>query len=85
MGLAIVLAWTRTHGATWILSILFGVSSSPLSLWLRFGCRMINHILHNHPNARVRFPHNPTIQKCKEAIVAKYDALTKRVTISGFE
>ena len=76
IGLAIVLAWTRTRGATWVLSMLFGVSSSPLSLWLRFGRRVINRILHNHPDARVRFPDDATIQKWKEAIVAKYDALT---------
>jgi len=66
--------------------MLFGVSSSPLSLWLRFGRRVINKVLHNHPDARVRFPDDTTIQMWKDAIVAKYDALTNvYVAVDGLK
>ena len=36
-GLAIVLSWTRTQGAAWVQSMMFGVTGSTLSDWLHFG------------------------------------------------
>ena len=38
--LALALAWTRTRGSTMVLCMLFGITSSVCSLYLRFGRRL---------------------------------------------
>jgi hypothetical protein len=50
--LALVLAWTRTQGSFAVLQIIFGMTAGCLSLWLRFGGRLLIQILRNDEHSR---------------------------------
>jgi hypothetical protein len=39
--LGLCLAWTRTRGSNMVLQIIFGMTSSPVSIYLRFGRRIL--------------------------------------------
>jgi hypothetical protein len=76
VALGLVLAWTRTRGSSMVLQVIFGVTASVLSLWLRFGRRVLVRILRNHPKARVEMPDGNEIESFKKAINDKYPTLT---------
>ena len=76
VALGLVLAWTRTRGSSMVLQLIFGVTSSLLSMWLRFGRRILVRILQNHPKARVQMPNGNEIESFKTAINGKYPSLT---------
>eukprot|EP00957_Ditylum_brightwellii_P075947 5772805-Ditylum_brightwellii.AAC.1 len=48
--LGLVLEWTRTCGAMWILGLIFGVTSLPLDRYLKFGRQLMLHILEAEEN-----------------------------------
>ena len=73
--LATVSSWTRTQGASWVQSIMFGISSSTLSDWLRFGLCCLNLVLYDHEDARIAMGPDVKIEMWKEAIAAKYPDL----------
>ena len=73
--LGLVLAWTRTCGHPRNLQLIFGLTGNPLSVWLRFGRRIIVKVLRNHPDARVCMPTSAQIMAYKMAISAKYPDL----------
>jgi hypothetical protein len=75
MGLALVLVWTRTRGAEWSLSMLFGMTGTPIGVWLRFGRRILNRVLSRHPDGMVKLPDEETIETWKDAVAEKYEAL----------
>ena len=52
--------------------MLFGITSSTLSDWLRFGCRYLNLVLYDHEDARIATGPYLKIEMWKEAIAAKY-------------
>jgi hypothetical protein len=54
--LGLVLVWTRTRGALNVLQHVFGLTYSNLSIYLRFGIRLIIETFHNDPLARVAIP-----------------------------
>jgi DDE superfamily endonuclease len=74
--LALVLAWTRTRGSLAVLQIIFGVSASSLSLWLRFGRRMLIKALRDNTHAVVAMPTQEELASFVGAVTAKYPALT---------
>jgi DDE superfamily endonuclease len=76
VALGLVLAWTRTRGSSMVLQLIFGLTASVLSLWLRFGRRILVRILRNHPKARVEMPNGIEIASFKAAINVKYPSLT---------
>ena len=76
MVLGLVLAWTRTRGSYKVLQIIFGFTSTPLSLWLRFGRRVLVQVLQKHPLARVEMPNEEQLQDFTEAISGKYPSLS---------
>jgi DDE superfamily endonuclease len=43
--LGLTLMWTRTRGSLSVLQCLFGITGSPLDLWLRFGRKLVIAIL----------------------------------------
>ena len=59
-----------------VLQVILGVTASVLSLWLRFGQRVLVRILRNHPKARVQMPDGTEIESFKKAINDKYPTLT---------
>ena len=75
MCLGLVLAWTRTRGSLSVLSIIFGLTYSTVTVWLRFGRRMLILILKNNPKAKVRLPDANEMGELVESIRLKYPAL----------
>jgi hypothetical protein len=53
IALGLILAWTRTRGSNMVLQIIFGMTSSLLSVWVRFGRRVLVKALQDHPKACV--------------------------------
>ena len=74
--LALVLAWTRTRGLLAVLQIIFGLTASRLSLWLRFGRRMLLKVLSEEPLAQPCMPTDDEVADFVGCITAKYPALT---------
>ena len=58
-----------------ILSILFGVSGSVCSLFIRYGRRLLLHVLRNDQHARIRMPTNEEVTDFQSVICAKYSSL----------
>lgn len=54
--LALTLAWTQTRGLEPILCMLFGVTGTVYSLFIRFGRRIIVCVLAHDSNVAVRLP-----------------------------
>jgi hypothetical protein len=73
--LGLALAWTRTRESYFVLQVIFGLTNGHLSLWLRYGRRLIIQVLHNHPLAKVRMPTDEEVAEYELAISAKYPAL----------
>jgi hypothetical protein len=66
--LALNLAWTRTRRSTFVLQIIFGMTETPVSMYLKFGRRLLIHILKNESdcNKNANCRRNGTIQgSCK--------------------
>jgi len=75
--LALVLAWTRTRGSNMILQIVFGLTSSPLDLWLRFGRRICVKVLNNNDLAAVKMPTDAKLEEFSVIVEEKYPLLKK--------
>ena len=73
--LGLNLAWTRLRGSTTSLQLVFGLTGSRISKWLRFGRRILVSLLTNHPDAAVRIPSEARIRQCKAAIHARHPTL----------
>jgi hypothetical protein len=73
--LALVCAFTRTRGSMYCLQLLFGITASPLSLFLRFGRRLLLRILKQEPGARVQMPSIEEINDYKEIVLRRYPNL----------
>jgi hypothetical protein len=58
--LGLCLAWTRTTGPLFLLQVVFGMTRTSCSVYLRFGRRLLIHILHNNEYAKIAIP---TIKK----------------------
>lgn len=74
--LALVLSWTRTRGSLAVLQLIFGMTASHISLWMRFGRRMLIQVLRDEPLARVSMPTDQEVDEFVAAISEKYPALT---------
>ena len=73
--LALVLTWTRTKGALRTLQLIFGLTSSPLSTWLKFGRRCLIKALFDHPAAKVKLPTEQEIRGFEATIQQKHSLL----------
>lgn len=73
--LGMVLFWTRTKCHYWTIAQFFDFTGSVCELWLRFGKRLLLHVLSQREDTQVKMP---TADKCKEYIAAvsrKYHSL----------
>jgi DDE superfamily endonuclease len=59
-----------------VLQIIFGITAGILSLWLRFGRRLLLKMLRSDPLASVSMPTAEEIDGFVSAVTAKYPALT---------
>ena len=75
--LALNLAWTRLRGSTMALSMIFGMTGSSVSMYLRFGRRLIIRILSEEPDAAIRIPSHEKIREYQAAIAARHPVLDK--------
>ena len=73
--LALNLAWTRTQGNTSTLEIIFGMTGTPVDMYLLFGRRILIHILSEEPDAAVRIPTDYEIEQFKVAINQRHPIL----------
>ena len=73
--LGLVLCWSRTRGAEWSLAVAFGLTGTRVSVYLRFGMRILVTILKADPKSEVRMPDAAEIAMFKEAIIAKHSLL----------
>jgi hypothetical protein len=62
-------------GGEFVLQALFGVTGSPLNLWLKFGRRILVQILMKDPAAQVRLPTDEEVQSYKNCIEDLYPLL----------
>ena len=73
--LGLVLYWSRTRGAEWSLAVAFGLTGTRVSVYLRFGMRILVAMLKADPKSEVRMPNAAEIALFKEAIAAKHSLL----------
>ena len=73
--LGLVLAWTRTRGSLAVLQMIFGMSMTNLSTYLRFGRRIVIEVFKNDPMATIRLPTTIEMQQYTDAISAKHPHL----------
>lgn len=73
--LGLCLAWTRTRGSMAILSLLFGVTGSVVSLFLRFGRRILLRVLVKDPKASVTLPTDEELIAFRHDFQARHSLL----------
>jgi hypothetical protein len=73
--LGLVLVWTWTRGALNVLQLVFGLTYSNLSIYLRFGIRLIIETFRNDPLARVAIPSREKIETYKVAYSKRHPLL----------
>jgi hypothetical protein len=73
--LGLVLVWTRTRGPLNVLQLVFGLTYTNLSVYLRFGIRLIVETFRHDPIAGVRIPTAERIKTFKDAFAARHPQL----------
>ena len=73
--LGLVLCWSHTREAEWSLAVAFGLTGTRVSVYLRFGMRILVVILKADPKSQVCMPDAAEIALFKEAIAAKHSLL----------
>jgi hypothetical protein len=58
-----------------VLQMIFGMTATPLSMYLRFGRRILIKVLQNHPYARIQIPTDEQIGFYKRRIQERHPAL----------
>ena len=81
--LALSLAWTRTRGSMYVLQIIFGMTAASVSLYLRFGRRLLVQILRKEKEARVEIPSDEKIQEFKDSIKKRHLTLNLKVATTS--
>ncbi len=70
--LGLVFVWMRTRGLLHILQLVFGLTYSNLSVYLRFGMRIIVETLRHNPLARVSIPLAEEIESFKAVFAEQH-------------
>ena len=79
LGLGLVLMWTRTRGSCFVLGMLYGSTKGPLSLFLRFGRRVLLQVLRADPASRIKIPDTrEEVDALCESVAAKYPVLGEK-------
>ena len=73
--LGLILAWSRLRGSTISLQMIFGMTATNVSVYLRFGRRLVIRILHKHPEAKLGIPSDEKIKQYQEAIGSRHKNL----------
>ena len=86
--LGLVLAWTRTRGLLAVLQMIFGLTMTNLSIYLRFGRRIVIDVFKNDSMATIRLPTTAELNSYIESIAVKHPNLgTQKVwcTVDGLK
>ncbi len=84
--LRLVLVWMQTRGLLNVLQLVFGLTYTNLSVYLRFGVRLLVETFRDNPLARVSIPSMEKIESFKEAFAARHLLLTDCwVTMNGLK
>ena len=73
--LGLVLCRSCTCGAEWSLAVVFGLTGTHVSVYLRFSMQILVTILKVDPKSEVHMPDAAEIALFKEAITAKHSLL----------
>jgi DDE superfamily endonuclease len=73
--LGLCLAWTQTRGSAMVLQMIFGLTATPLSMYLRFGRRILVKVLQSHPYSKIAIPSDELIEVYKQRIIERHPAL----------
>ncbi len=71
--LALVLFWSRCKGNGVPLSMIFGMTSSNMCVYLKFGRRIFIEVFRKHPLARIRVPPAEKIEEYKLAVGDRHE------------
>ena len=74
--LALYLMWHRSRGSITFLSLIFGVTNSVCSLFIRFARRIIISLLSKDARAMVKMPNNDEIMRFKAVFKARHQSLS---------
>ena len=75
--LALNLAWTRTKGSCYCLQMLFGMTSTCVSVYLRFGRRILIKVLQQQHEAAIRLPSRADVDEYVKSINERHPVLEK--------
>ena len=73
--LGLVLVWTRTRGPLNVLQLVFGLTCTNLSVYLRFGIRLFVETFRHDPLESVHIPSAETIETFKDAFAVRHPLL----------
>jgi hypothetical protein len=73
--LGLLLVFNRTTAPCHMLSCLFGISGTAVSVYVRFARLILLRLLKHHPTAKVALPTNEKVAEYKQAISSKYPRL----------
>jgi hypothetical protein len=73
--LGLNLAWTRTRGSTFVLQTIFGMSETSVSMYLRFGRRILIRVLKNETDSAIRMPTDDEMVQYKRAVQERHPLL----------
>ena len=73
--LGLVLMWTRTRGSYVVLQMIFGLTQTAVSVYLRFGRRILNEVLSKDPDAVIVEPSEEVIRSYQEVIANRHPKL----------
>ena len=73
--LALNLAWTRTRGGIFVLSLIFGMTTTAVSIYLKFWRRILIEILCHEKKAKVKIPSDDEIRGFKEIVAQRHPSL----------
>ena len=73
--LGLVLLWTRTRGSMSSIQVIFGISWTTCSDYLKFGVRILSKVLCNNSQAKVQIPPEEKIRSYVQAVETKHPSL----------
>lgn len=73
--LGLCLTWTRTRGSCSILQMIFGLTLNPVSMYLRFGRRILITVLRKEPDTAIKVPSIDTIRQYQNIIRQRHPLL----------
>jgi hypothetical protein len=74
--LALALTYTRTRGALFMLQTFFGMTATPLVMWMRYGKRIVIKILQNLDDIRIKMPTTNRLFEYSHIIQRAYPVLS---------